>query len=218
MGKTEGTAALNAEWQAPSARTAQIAGTKARQTVWMAWERVVGLGMEWGSEGTYSFGICKLLVKRHRGRPIVCEDGTRIEKGDRIGELHLDNAKVLELTREMSPSRAALLTARQARDDMRCIQAALESHSELVQVRALTGITLLHRGLLHGLGFELQRLPSRMEERVCAFYLRMLLLFLHPEGGRRVAGNGGKLMPMRLVHSRTSLRRQFAKKQSQPQR
>ncbi|MBB6729527.1 polysaccharide deacetylase [Cohnella sp. CBP 2801] len=180
----------------------------------MAWEKVVGIGMEWGSEGTYSFGICKLLVKRHRGKPIVCRDGTRIERGELIGELHLDNAKVLELTREMSPSRAALLTARQARDDMRCIQAALESHPELVRVRGLTGITLLHRGLLHGLGFELQRLPSRMEERMCAFYLRVLLRFLHPEGGRRVAGNGGKLTPMRLVHSRSSLRRQFAQPQS----
>lgn len=210
MGKTEGAAALNGEWGRRRAASAAPAAGRARQAVWMAWERVIGAGLEWGCEETFAFGICKLMVKRHRGKPIVCRDGTRIAKGDWIGELHLDNAKVLELMRETSPNRAALLTARQAREDLRCIQAAMESHPGLACVRAITGITLLHRGLVHGLGFEQHRLPSRLQECLCAAYLRMLLKFLHPEGSRRVAGHEDKLTPMRLVHSRASLRRLFA--------
>ena len=182
---------------------------KAGQRLWMAWENAVGRWMEWRSEDVYRFGICKVLIKKHRGRPIACEDGTVIEDGDRIGELHLDNASVLALTGSAAPSVAALTVARLGRTSLRQIYVSMQTVPELRDVRALVGITLLHRGLVHGLGFEQRRLPSRFAERACAIYLRLLLRFMHPEGRSRVRGQEEKLRPMMLLHSRASLERRF---------
>lgn len=185
------------------------AGARAGQRMWMAWEGVVGRYMEWRSEGVYRFGVCKVLVKKHRGAGFTCEDGTRIEAGDRIGELHLDNAAVLGLTSSAAPSSAALALTRLARSSMRQVYVAMETIPELADVKALVGVTLLHRGLVHGLGFEQRRLSSRFEERMCALYLRMLLRWMHPEGKRRVRGSEEKLVPMKLIHSRRSLALRF---------
>jgi hypothetical protein len=190
-------------------------GNRIGQALWMTWEGAIGRYMEWRSEEIFRFGICKVLVKRHRGRTIHCEDGTLIADGDWIGELHLNNKDVLELTRDGSSDRAALMAARRARDSMKQIQAAMETHPDLRRVKAVVGVTLLHRGLVHGLGFERQRLPSGLAERCCAVYLRLLLRCLHPEGRIRVAGQEEKLVPLRLVHTRESLRLRFGTK---PQR
>lgn len=175
----------------------------------MAWEHAIGRWMEWRSEDVYRFGICKVLIKKHHGRPIVCEDGTVIEEGDRIGELHLDNASVLVLTGSAAPSAAALSVARLARASLRQIYVSLLTVPELRDVKALVGITLLHRGLVHGLGFEQRRLASRFAERACAVYLRLLLRFMHPDGRNRVRGQEDKLQPMMLLHSRATLERRF---------
>lgn len=178
-----------------------------RQRAWLAWERIVWLGMEWRSEGKLDYGICKLLIKRHAGAPIVCADGTRIERGDRIGELHLDNRIMLELAQSVGSDRAALKTARLARAALRRIAEAMEDDPRLAGVTGLLGTTLLHRGLVHGLGFECRPMSSRRLERLTAVYLQLLLSFLHPDGRLRTRESKDKLVPMQLIHSRRSLKR-----------
>ncbi|CAI6049040.1 YkoP family protein [Cohnella sp. JJ-181] len=195
------------EATAPVGRAEAGARFTVRQKAWLLWERIVWIGMEWRSEGKLDYGICKLLIKRHAGEPIVCADGTRIEAGDRIGELHLDNRRMLELSGEVGADRAALKTARLARASLRRIAEAMESDPRLGRVKGLLGTTLLHRGLVHGLGFELRPMPSRRMERWTAAYLQTLLRFLHPAGSLRMRGGKAKLVPMRLIHSRQSLQR-----------
>lgn len=177
-----------------------------RQKIWMAWERAVARFMELSSECTVDAGMCKMMVKRHKGAAIVCGDGTRIERGDRIGELHLNNRMVLNLTRELGADRAALRTARQARASLKELREALDGRPELADVKALVGVTLLHRGLIHGIGFEQMRLPSKLFEAATLIYLKLLLRFLHPEGLNRSERSKVKLTPVLLVCSRESLR------------
>ncbi|MBB6671429.1 polysaccharide deacetylase [Cohnella nanjingensis] len=176
----------------------------------MAWEGLFAMVQKLGSESVTHYGICKVVVKKHRGHPIDCADGTRIEKGDRIGELHLDNTKVLALTGAASSERAALTTARLARDSLKQIQHALHHRDELSEVKALVGVTLLHRGLIHGLGFEQRALPSGWFERSSTVYLRLLLRFLHPEGRGRIRQRREKLVPMMLIHTRGTMARRFS--------
>lgn len=178
-----------------------------RQKLWMGWEKLVWFGMERSSEGRLDFGICKLLIKRHAGETIVCQDGTRIEAGDRIGELHLDNRRMLEMSHSIGSDRAALRTARLARASLGRIAEAMDSDPRLHQVKGLLGTTLLHRGLIHGMGFECRPLSSRRSTMWTGAYLQMLLRFLHPAGSSRTRGNKEKLVPMRLIHSRASLLR-----------
>lgn len=92
------------------------------------------------------------------------------------------------------------------RKSMQQINEAFESQSEFRQVKALLGITLLHRGLTHGLGFEQQNIKSGVFERITTIYLRLLLSAMHPEGRHRISRRTEQLVPMLLIHSRASLK------------
>nr|WP_306220536.1 polysaccharide deacetylase [Cohnella sp. WQ 127256] len=157
------------------------------------------------SEHSLEFGICKVLVKKYSGDGILCEEGTWIKDGDWIGELHLNNERVLALTREVGADRGALQTARQLRVSLKAISEALETRIEMTQVKALIGVTLLHRGLTHGLGFEQQQLPSKRFEKLSTLYLRLLLRCMHPEGLERIERSKDKLTPLLLVYPRAAL-------------
>lgn len=186
------------------------AGKKMMRSVWMAWEGAFGVMARWSSEHTMQYGICKVMVKKHRGNSIVCEDGTCIRRGDWIAELHLDNAKVLEHLHAGGSDRAALRIARSLRHALGEIHAALDRRGEFVQVKALIGVTLLHRGITHGLGFEQQRLRSKVFEWTSTRYLRLLLAVLHPEGKERIDRRTDQLVPVMLIHTRSSLKERFA--------
>ncbi|MEC0239365.1 polysaccharide deacetylase [Paenibacillus dokdonensis] len=175
------------------------------QSVWMAWESVFDQITKLRSASMKKFGICKLVIRRHHGKSVECHDGHWIHSGDWVGELHLDNRQVLELSREVGADRAALLTARMLRRSMKQISHAMETDPELAQVKALTGITLLHRGIIHGLGFELHPLDSKGFRMFSTYYLRLLLRVLHPVGRRRMKQNAPKLVPKMLMMTRQSL-------------
>lgn len=92
---------------------------------------------------------------------------------------------------------------------MQQISEAFASQPEFREVKALVGVTLLHRGLIHGLGFEQQPMKSDLFQRITTAYLRLLLSVMHPEGKKRIYRKTEKLIPMMLIHSRCSLRNRF---------
>lgn len=115
------------------------------------------------------------------------------------------------MSKELGPDRAALMTARMLRRSMKQISEALETDAELMQVQALTGITLLHRGIIHGLGFELHPLDSKGFRIFSTYYLRLLMRVLHPVGRERTKQNAPKLVPKMLIMTRGSLLARYAK-------
>jgi hypothetical protein len=183
------------------------------QNLWMMWEKAFSVLTYFRGASTSRFGICSVMLKKHRGETIVCQDSTVIHKGEWVGELHLDNEKILKLIKSEGSDRAALQTARLLRKSMKQINEAFESQSEYQQVKALMGITLLHRGLTHGLGFEQQQMKSGFFTRITTVYLRLLLSAMHPEGRKRIDRRTDQLVPMLLVHSRGSLKKRFSPEQ-----
>ncbi|WP_379154072.1 polysaccharide deacetylase [Paenibacillus sp. sgz5001063] len=181
------------------------------QSLWMIWEKVFAMGSHFRGAGTSHFGICSVMLKKHRGQAIVCADSTVIHDGEWVGELHLDNGSILKLIQSEGSDRAALRTARLLRQSMSQINEAFESQSEFRQVKALLGITLLHRGLTHGLGFEQQVMQPGVFRRMTTIYLRLLLSALHPDGKNRIRRRTDKLVPMLLIHSRSSLKNRFSR-------
>jgi len=175
------------------------------QSMWMVWENIFDLFTRFRSESIWRFGICKLVVRRHCGKAIACHDGHQISNGDWIGELHLDNQQVIELSRTVGADRAGIMTARMLRRGMKQISHAMQISPELAKVQAITGITLLHRGIIHGLGFEQHPLPSKWAKGFAKIYLSYLLRILHPEGKQRVKQAGEKLEPRMLVISKQAL-------------
>jgi len=175
----------------------------------MIWERIFSFISKFRSLHISRFGICTVMIKKHRGERIVCEDSTVIRDGDLVGELHLDNETILKLIRAEGPDRAALKIARLGRKSMQQISRAYESQSEFSEVNALVGITLLHRGLTHGLGFEHQAMKPDLFQKLTTSYLRMLLSVMHPEGKSRIDRRTELLVPMKLIHTRSSLRKRW---------
>ncbi|OPA80096.1 polysaccharide deacetylase [Paenibacillus selenitireducens] len=175
------------------------------QSMWMVWENTFDFFTRFRSESIWRFGICKLVIRRHYGKRIECHDGHQIETGDWIGELHLDNQQVIELSRAVGADRAGIMTARMLRRGMKQISHAMQTSPELAKVKAITGITLLHRGIIHGLGFEQHPITSKWAKGFTKIYLRYLLRILHPEGKQRVKQAGEKLEPRMLVISKQAL-------------
>ncbi|MFE0558924.1 polysaccharide deacetylase [Paenibacillus sp. NPDC058910] len=186
------------------------------QSSWMMWERIFTFISRFRSSHISRFGICTVMIKKHRGECIVCEDSTVIQNGDLVGELHLDNETILKLIRSEGPDRAALKIARLARKSMLQISRAYEGQSEFSEVRALVGITLLHRGLTHGLGFEHKAMKPDLFQKLTTSYLRMLLSVMHPDGKSRIDRRTELLVPMMLIHTRSSLMKRFSMADKRP--
>ncbi|WP_054025002.1 YkoP family protein [Bacillus sp. FJAT-28004] len=187
-------------------------GKVVAQSMWMVWESIFDIFSRFRSESIWRFGICKLVIRRHYGKRIVCHDGSQIQAGDWIGELHLDNQQVIELSRAVGSDRAGIMTARMLRRGMKQISQAMKNSPELAKVQAITGVTLLHRGIIHGLGFEQHQITSKWAKGFSKVYLRFLLRILHPEGKQRVKQAGEKLEPRILVISRQALFERFTEK------
>jgi hypothetical protein len=188
------------------------------QSSWMIWERIFSFISRFRSSHISRFGICTVMIKKHRGECILCEDSTVIQNGDLVGELHLDNETILKLIRSEGPDRAALKIARLARKSMLQICRAYEDQSEFSKVSALVGITLLHRGLTHGLGFEHQAMKPDLFQKLTTSYLRMLLSVMHPDGKSRIDRRTELLVPMMLIHTRSSLLKRFSMADKRPSR
>lgn len=181
------------------------------QSLWMMWESVFDMFTRLRSVSVSQYGICKLVVRRHRGKSVECNDGHWVHSGDWVGELHLDNRQVLQLSHSVGPDRAALMTARMLRNSLKQISLAMDSTPELAKVKALTGITLLHRGIIYGLGFELHPMKSKWFQWFSTYYLRLLLTVLHPGGKRRVKQSTEKLNPMMLMMTKQALMERYRK-------
>ncbi|WP_339318327.1 polysaccharide deacetylase [Paenibacillus sp. FSL R10-2734] len=185
------------------------------QSLWMLWENLFAVITKFRSHSVRRYGICKLVVMKYHGEILVCQDGQQILPGDWVGELHLDNRQVVQLTRTLGADRAGIRTARMLREAMKEISRELDSNPELSKVQALTGITLLHRGIIHGIGFEHHPIKSSWQRQWYGIYLRFLLRMLHPEGKQRVEDSTEKLSPMRLVLSKRSLKARFASRRKE---
>lgn len=183
---------------------------RAIQWGWMGWERVFEGFSRLRSKYAGEYGICKMFVTKYHGKCMLCEDGTWIHDGDWIGELHLDNRKILSLLQSHEENRVALMIARLTRGAMRQICAEMEKNPQLSQVKALQGVTLLHRGITHGLGFETHQVENGTLRALTTSYLRLLLTVFHPSNRRRVVPHAEKLVPMRLVMTRSALIRRFS--------
>ncbi|MBM7663248.1 hypothetical protein JOC85_004119 [Bacillus mesophilus] len=105
--------------------------------------------------------IFRVRVTRYKGREVVLSDGTIIRKNDTLLKIHLHNVKLLkelyQVQCEVKRGRhifQSVLTALPA------LAAYLENHPQKEDIKAVIGITTLHRGCRR-LGFETHDIKSR---------------------------------------------------------
>lgn len=166
--------------------------------LWGFWERhfarvrgIVPVGQ--GAEEILRVG---LVV--HRGAPVVLADGTRIEPGDLLGEVHLGNERVEALRRQGLGGNALYFAIlRELKATLTALRRAVAEGKLDPHIKAFYAISLFHRGA-RILGFEVRPVRSPWVRWGSALYEKWLLILYHPAGWRRL-GQGSQRLEAREV-------------------
>ncbi len=121
--------------------------------------------------------LLRYSLSHHRAAPTLLADGTRIETGDPIVELHIDNRHV---TKEAAASTRPWETLRRVRGDVAHLR-QLALAGDLGDFRALHGVTLLAAAGRRA-DFEVRALPDTFHWRLERFFQVGLTALYHPRG------------------------------------
>lgn len=146
-----------------------------------------------------------MRILPYRGEPLMLADGTRVEPGAPICELHCNNAVVLAITQagKINPYRAA-------RDDLASLARWVAQASEAREVRAIYGFTLLGPAAAR-LGFSVKRGESSIKQHFVRLFMTGLLVIYSREGLSRIwRGSTAGSYPCEVWMSRRELIARYA--------
>lgn len=157
--------------------------------------------------------IVRFNTARYRGPRLVLKDGTVVNPGDLIGELHMDNHVAAGLHRG---GRSGFRFRRELFRMLPALGLDLRTRPEYREIVAVGGATLFWRipALAAKMGFECRPLPP-FTQWWLGTWERILLVAYHPEGQRRLA-KGRRMELQHVWFSRRTLL-QFADRAAQDQ-
>ncbi|MDW7982635.1 MAG: hypothetical protein RMH81_07470 [Thermomicrobium sp.] len=167
--------------------------------VWLGWERLTEF--VWRPRHVRPGGFFRYRIVRYRGPVTTLRDGTRIEPGDLVVELHFDNRRLLTLW--LAGASLPWEVVKLAREDLAELAARVE-RGELGPVKALVGSTLFARAGRR-LGFEVHPLPPTWYARLQRFFFVGLVAVYHPLGWRMAERYRERGWPGRAWMSRAEL-------------
>lgn len=173
--------------------------------LWFKWDRLfhVWFGVK-PVEAQYPLLLYR--VTTYRGRTVFLSEGDSISSGDRIMELHFNNELLFLMAAESrSPVHLAVRMIRSVKDILPRIAAKLSNDPACSDVKAVLGITMIHRGA-DQLGFTSMSLPRGLFSFVTSIYLRTLLYIVHPDGRNRLKMKAEALIPKVLAISSQELK------------
>jgi hypothetical protein len=150
-------------------------------------------------------GLLRVHLTRYAGRPITLPDGTRIERGALVAELHFNNQLVSAAAQEAGPFELTRMIA----DDMGAL-ARWATEPGGAMARAVIGVTLLGRAAPR-LGFTPRERPVTLHARLERFFMQGLLAIYNPQGVSRLAvGATYAGYPVEIWMSRAALLRRYS--------
>ena len=129
-------------------------------------------------EGGYIFRVGRI---RHRGERIVLDDGTAIDPGDVVGELHIDNRRAADLHGD---GKSGIRFRREVLRALPALACDLAARPDCQALNALCGASLFWEGAAR-VGFEHRPLPAFTRWWLTP-WVRFLLARFHPAGRRRL--------------------------------
>ena len=123
----------------------------------------------------------------------------------------MNNHHLLQLHRQANSDLQLAKSLLQGMKRMLVQLASYLDHPDRESVKALYGISLIHRGV-QSLGFSTVSLSHGLFYDLTTWYLRLLLSILHPQGRGRLQERPDQLIPKQVVLSRAELLSRYAKK------
>ncbi|MBO8137959.1 MAG: polysaccharide deacetylase family protein [Desulfotomaculum sp.] len=181
--------------------------------IWGVWEKLFAFFAGIKPLAEHSETAFSLALRRYRGKPLSLPDGTLIKPGDLLGELHFDNHLLLNITSQApGPERVAASLLRSVKKSLPQVAAVLARDPKYRQVKAVYGITMIHRGAGF-LGFSIYDIYPAFLRILTTWYQRWLLIVFHPNGLSHFIKHRTKMVPKMLFMSRKQLIQLYCKKQ-----
>lgn len=127
------------------------------------------------------YDLLKIRFTRYNGRAIDLPDGTHVDRGDSIIELHFRNRGFLEVG-EKTPAWKYMQLIGQ---NLSALAQWMQEPDFPAAPHAIYGMTLLYRGAPR-LGFMLRPRPKSLRAYLERFYMTGLLVLYHRRGGARL--------------------------------
>jgi len=143
----------------------------------------------------------------HYGPDLILRDGTMIHPDARVGELHLDRARVAHLHRTVSQRRVGFALRRELEATLQRLAQRVIERPHDHQLEAFRSTTLFWKEATR-LGFEVCAHDIGWHQVLLCWYQRMLLVRDHPLGRHRLRGRRWEARTIWL--SRRELLRRYA--------
>ena len=177
-------------------------------TLWIKWERLFNwLFHIQPLDGNHPF--LNVRVRTYWGKIIQLSDGEKIQRGDRVLELHLNNEMLFNMgINSRSSIQLAIQLIRVTEELLPKTLLFILNHPNYEGIKGVYGISIIHRGAKQ-FGFTVINLPGGLFSFFTKIYLRLLLLVVHPQGKQRLQTKTELLVPKKIAISTQELMRRY---------
>lgn len=147
--------------------------------------------------------VFRIALRKFRGKQLPLPDGTILNKGDLVVDLHLNNSFFKRLGEKNELLMLGLLAKHKVLQDLPAVAGWIAANPRRDEIKAITGLTIIHRGSRQ-IGFHTFDLPP-LRSFLIRLYESMLLVMFHPAGYRRITRHRKKLIPKLIVMSKKEL-------------
>jgi hypothetical protein len=181
---------------------------KVMVSIWLKWERVFNWFLHIHPiDENHPF--LNVRICTYRGKTVQLSDGEKIQSGDRVLELHLNNEMLYNMgIHSRSAMQLAIQMIRTTEQLLPKTLPFILNHPHDEKIKALYGISMIHRGTKH-FGFTVNNLPRGPFSFFTKIYLRLLLSVVHPQGKNRLQTKVEHLVPKMMLMSTKELMRRY---------
>ena len=166
-------------------------------SAWELWERFFSQLFQ--IREVHPGGLSRLNTRRYPGPALELQDGTTIEPGELVGELHLSNRKAMQLQQGcINRVKAFIAIKKEMKRELSYLATLVAEGGVTPDVPAYYAITLMHP-FARSLGFEVRDFDNKFLAWLYKAGQLLLLSAYHPAGlGRLQQGHQGFTPKYRL--------------------